>query len=72
MNDRTWASLIEQSVGPVKSYSALPRKQSSQLFSVALVSKSVDFYIKFAVVFYFVCVLLVKDKSFLLKIWPPP
>ena len=38
VNDKTWASLIEQSVGPVKSYTALPRKQSSRLFSVALVS----------------------------------
>lgn len=37
VNDKTWASLIEQSVGPVKSYTALPRKQSSRLFSVALV-----------------------------------
>lgn len=38
VNDKTWASLIEQSVGPVKSYTALPMKQSSRLFSVALVS----------------------------------
>ena len=38
VNDQTWASLIEQSVGPVKSYTALPRKQASRLFSVALVS----------------------------------
>lgn len=38
VNDKTWASLIEQSVGPVVSYMELPRKQSSQLFSVALVS----------------------------------
>ena len=38
VNDKTWASLIEQSVGPVKSYTALPRKQSARLFSVALVS----------------------------------
>ena len=37
VNDKTWASLIEQSVGPVKSYNALSRKQSSKLFSVALV-----------------------------------
>ena len=38
VNDKTWASLIEQSVGPVKSYTALPSTQSSRLFSVALVS----------------------------------
>ncbi|KAJ7358756.1 hypothetical protein OS493_021532 [Desmophyllum pertusum] len=37
VNDKTWSSLIEQSVGPVKSYTALPRKQTSRLFSVALV-----------------------------------
>lgn len=38
VTDKTWASLIEQSVGPVKSYTALPKKQSRELFSVALVS----------------------------------
>lgn len=38
VNDKTWASLIEQSVGPVKSYTALPKKRSRELFSVALVS----------------------------------
>lgn len=37
VNDKTWASLIEQSVGPVKSYTALPKKQSRELFSLALV-----------------------------------
>ena len=45
VNDKTWASLIEQSVGPVKSYTALPKKQSRELFSVALVS--VRFIISF-------------------------
>ena len=38
VNDKTWASLIEQSVGPVKSYTTLPKKRSRELFSVALVS----------------------------------
>ena len=45
VNDKTWASLIEQSVGPVKSYSALPKQQSRELFSVALVS--IGFIISF-------------------------
>lgn len=39
VNDKTWSSLVEQSVGPVKSYTtaAFPTMQTSRLFSVSLI-----------------------------------